>query len=353
MTVALYPIVKESFQIYNNITEILSIFIDRFVSMEIPECIKVYDIFCRVGKQYDELDLFYSWSKNIGIARSTEYPEIERVTTKKLEVMDQYIRDKEQNKKLQIQENNEEESEPEPEEDINAIKALPAPDYLCQEPVEDVKEETKEEPKEEKLVQKEVDLLDLGDDMVISQECGDNLALALFDGAAPASSATQALPWHAFDDTADWETALVQSTSNLPNQKPSLGGGFDTMLLDSMYRQAEMNAAMQAQTYRMNGSASSIALGLTGGPPMLALPAPQTSGGSASVDPFAASLAVAPPAYVQMSEIEKKHRLLMEEQLMWQQFASSMHGNAAFTKLQPHNTYHMGQSPQNYGHYYY
>ena len=72
-----------------------------------------------------------------------------------------------------------------------------------------------------------------------------------------------------------------------------------------------------------------------------------------SADPFAASLAVAPPAYVQMSEIEKKQRLLMEEQEMWQQYArSSMQGNVAFTKLQPNNTYHMGQYPQNYGHYY-
>ncbi|BAT74002.1 hypothetical protein LR48_Vigan01g085800 [Vigna angularis] len=356
VTVALYPIVKESFQIYYNITEILSIFIDRFVGMETPECIRVYDIFCRVGKQYDELDLFYSWSKNIGIARSTEYPDIERVTTKKLEVMDQYIRERAQNKKNQIQEENkEEEQEEDAEEEKNEIKALPAPEHLCQEAAEDVvKEESKEEEaKEEKIVQTEGDLLDFGDDMVPSEEQGDKLALALFDGATAASSSRQALPWHAFDDAADWEIALVQSPSSLPNRKPSLGGGFDTLLLDSMYTQAATNAAMQGQTYGMNGSASSMVQGLTGGPAMLALPAPQTSAGSASVDPFAASLAVAPPAYVQMSEIEKRQKQLMEEQVMWQQYASTMHGNAAFTKLQPNNTYQMAQYQQNYGYYYY
>ncbi|XP_047171429.1 putative clathrin assembly protein At1g03050 [Vigna umbellata] len=356
VTVALYPIVKESFQIYYNITEILSIFIDRFVGMETPECIRVYDIFCRVGKQYDELDLFYSWSKNIGIARSTEYPDIERVTTKKLEVMDQYIRERAQNKKNQIQEENkEEEQEEDAEEEKNEIKALPAPEHLCQEAAEDVvKEESKEEEaKEGKIVQTVGDLLDLGDDMVPSEEHEDKLALALFDGATAASSTRQALPWHAFDDAADWETALVQSPSSLPNRKPSLGGGFDTLLLDSMYTQAATNADMQGQTYGMNGSASSMVQGLTGGPAMLALPAPQTSAGSASVDPFAASLAVAPPAYVQMSEIEKRQKQLMEEQVMWQQYASTMHGNAAFTKLQPNNTYQMAQYQQNYGYYYY
>ncbi|KAK7363181.1 hypothetical protein VNO77_05312 [Canavalia gladiata] len=356
--VALYPIVKESFQTYHDITEILRILIDRFIDMEISECTKVYDVFCRVGKQYDELESFYGWSKNIGIARSSEYPEIEKITTKKLEVMDQFIKEKSlsaQTKKLDTEEENNEEVEAEPEEDINAIKALPPPEHH-KEMVDKVKEEPEEqEPKEEKLVQTEGDLLNL-DDMLMWQEHDDKLALALFDGAAPATNDTKALPWHAFDDAPDWETALVQSTSNLSNQKPSLGGGFDTLLLDGMYRQAATNAATQGLSYGMNGSVSSVALGSAGRPAMLALPAPPISGSGSSVaaaDPFAASLAVAPPAYVQMSEMERKHRLLMEEQIMWQQYAmGGMQGHVALSKLQPNATY-MGQYPQNYGHYYY
>jgi hypothetical protein len=92
--VALYPIVKESFQIYYDITEIMGILIDRFMELEVHDCVKVYEVFCRVGKQFDELDIFYSWCKNIGIARSSEYPELEKITPKKLEVMDEFIRDK-------------------------------------------------------------------------------------------------------------------------------------------------------------------------------------------------------------------------------------------------------------------
>ncbi|KAE9610700.1 hypothetical protein Lal_00021262 [Lupinus albus] len=363
--VALYPIVKESFQIYHEMTEILGTFIDRFTDMEVPECIKVYDIFCRVGKQYDELDLFYSWCKSIGIGRSSEYPDIEKVTTKKLEIMDDYIKDKSvltQTMKLKEKNDHVEAKEQEPEKDIYAIKALPPPETFHEEPAEQVKEEIKEqEPKEQKVVQTEGDLLNLGDDIVTHQEHGDKLALALFDGAAPTTTTTNvtlALPWHAFDDEADWETALVQSTSNLPNQKPVLGGGFDTLLLDGMYKQASTNAAMQGPGYGVSGSASSVALGSAGRPTMLALPAAPTSGSGSSspfADPFAASMAVAPPAYVQMSEIEKKQRLLQEEQMMWLQYAKGgMQGQAAFTKLQPNNnnTY-MGGYPQNYGNYYY
>jgi hypothetical protein len=136
--VALYPIVKESFQTYHDMTNILGIFIDRFTEMEVPECYKVYDVFCRVGKQYDELDLFYSWSKSIGIGRSSEYPEIEKVTTKKLDLMDQFIRDKsllsQANKQITQEENNEKnEEENEVEEDMNEIKALPPPEGFNEE----------------------------------------------------------------------------------------------------------------------------------------------------------------------------------------------------------------------------
>lgn len=368
MIVALYPVVKESFLTYYEISEILSTLIDRFPDMEVSDCVKVYDIFCRVGKQYDELDLFYGWSKGIGIARSSEYPEIEKVTPKKLEVMEEFIKDKSilaQNKKAgeQEEENKEEEEatepEPEPEEDMNAIKALPAPE---EEPEEEVEEEpVEEEVKEEKVVQTEGDLLNLGDDNVTSEEHGDKLALALFDGAAPSTGETKALPWHAFDESADWETALVQSASNLTNQKPALGGGFDTLLLDGMYKQAEVSSAMQgAAGYGVSGSASSVALGSAGRPAMLALPAPPTSGSDSTsssgnyVDPFAASLAVAPPPYVQMSEMEKKQRLLVEEQLMWQQYSKDrMQGSQQYSQQQqPGNNSYTGGHPQNYGNYY-
>ncbi|KAI8026212.1 putative clathrin assembly protein [Camellia lanceoleosa] len=76
---------------------------------------------------------------------------------------------------------------------------------------------------------------------------------------------------------------------------------------------------------------------------MSALPAPPAADGSVAAttgaDPFAASLPVPPPAFVQMSEMEKKQRMLVEEQLMWQQYArDGMHGQVGLTNMQP-NTY--------------
>ncbi|MED6147884.1 hypothetical protein PIB30_048064 [Stylosanthes scabra] len=337
--VALYPIVRESFQIYHDMTEIMSILIDRFAEeMEVQECSKVYDVFCRVGKQYDELDMFYTWTKNTGIGRSTEYPDLEKVTTKKLELMDNYIKEKSalaKSRRLEQAHESEDEQaeeEPEPQEDVNAVKALPPPEEVKEEPVEETKEP---EPKHEEPEQTEGDLLNLGDYTVTSHEYGNKLALALFDGAAPATNnATAALP------------------CNLSNQKPSLGGGFDTLMLDGMYQHGAANSAMQGPGYGVSGSASSMALGSAGRPAMLALPAPPSpSGGLSSfgADPFAASLVVAPPHYVQMSEIEKKQRLLMEEQVMWQQYVNrgQTQGQVAYPNVQGNNMY-MGGYQQNY-----
>ncbi|XP_031381886.1 putative clathrin assembly protein At1g03050 [Punica granatum] len=338
---ALYSVVKESFQIYHEIVELMAIFVDRFMEMDIPESVKVYEMFTRIGKQFDELDSFYAWSKDFGIARPSDYPEVEKITQKRLDIMDELIRDKtalaegkkEKKKGNQTAEkvntsdqlNNEPEAEQ--EEDPNATKALPAPVDANTNEAPEEKPDKEEEPKEEdkETVQQEADLLNLGDDAVTSEEHADKLALALFDGdgAPTASSGPSPLAWEAFPSgSADWENALVQSASNLQNQNAALGGGFDMTLLDGMYQQGAI--AQAGANYGGSGSASSVALGSAGRPAMLALPAPPAQNGGTTTpggDPFAASLAVAPPAYVQMSEMEKKQKLLMDEQLMWQQYA--------------------------------
>lgn len=346
----------------------MGVLIERFMELEVQNCLKVHDIFYRVSKQYDELDAFYTWCRSTGIARSSEYPEVEKISHKKLDLMDEFIRDKEalaENRKSRSVELEEsvvvEPKEPEPvEEDMNAIKALPAPEGW-EAPVEAVEVEEEEEHKPEEEVKKESnntqeegDLLHLADDAVTSTEHGNQLALALFDGGA-AANPPPGPAWEAFsvNDAADWETALVQSASGLSQQKSNLGGGFDMLLLDGMYQQATVAKASTGGTFGASGSASSMAFGSVGRPAMLALPAPPTSNNDSapstrSADPFAASLGVAPPSYVQMSEMEKKQKLLMEEQLLWQQYArDGMPGHLGMPKLQG-SPYNNGGYTQSY-----
>ncbi|KAJ8754951.1 hypothetical protein K2173_015463 [Erythroxylum novogranatense] len=339
--VALYPIVKESFRLNYQVTEILGILIDRFMGLEITESIKVYEICCRASKQFDELDDFHGWCKTVGIARSSDYPEIEKITKKKLQVMDDFIREK--SALLQSDDNVvsvEAESQTVEmeeaeliEEDMDSIKALPPPEEIIEAPLEEKREEPEEEEREETETSKEADLLNLGQH-ISTDDQANRFALALFDGVAPVGP-TGPPAWDAFKD-GDWETALVQSASHLSNQKADLPGGFDMLMLDGMYQQGTM---IQSMSSTASGSASSVALGSVGRPAMLALLPPTPEDGSdaaaGNIDPFAASVAVAPPPYVQISDMEKKQKLLMEEQLMWQQYArDGMQGHVGLAKVQ-------------------
>ncbi|OAY37460.1 putative clathrin assembly protein At1g03050 [Manihot esculenta] len=368
--VALYPILKESFQLYYDITEILGILIDCFMELEIPDCIKVYDIFCRSSKQFDELDNFYSWCKTVGIARSSEYPEVLKIKQKKLDLMDEFIRDKTevaQTRQVITYESNKVETKDdikEPDEndiDMNSIVALPSPEDFTEAQAEaeaeveaEAEAQVQGKPVEkEETQEKEADLLNLGDDALSAEEHGNQLASALFDGGATAGPATATATttslWEELsDNTTNWETTLIQSASNLHNKKTTLASGFDMLLLDGMYQQREANLAISTLANNVaSGSASSVAFGSAGRPEMLALPAlssiiENNNTTLPNADPFAASLAVAPPSYVQMSDVEKKKQLLMEEQLMWQQYArDGMQGQLGLAKLQP-NSYNIG-----------
>ncbi|KAJ8560363.1 hypothetical protein K7X08_004421 [Anisodus acutangulus] len=353
--VALYPLVKESFHMYYEITEIITILIDKFHELSIPDSVKVHEIFCRINKQYDELEQFYNWCKTVGIGRSSEFPDIENIPQKKLDLIDEFIREKsisEKNgkamcyePKCEMAEKTQEpepelELEPELEQEMNSIKALPPPEGI---PEETNQEKHEEEMKEVEKIQEVGDLLNLGEDAPTMEEHGDQLAVALFDGGPTTDAAlTTTSPWEAFKVSGDWETTLVQHTSHLSNQKASLPGGFNTLILDGMYQQGEVAQVVARSGVVATGSASSVALGSAGQPAMLALPAPPSADGGAhntagtNTDPFAASLAIAPPSYVQMSEMEKKQRLLVEEQVMWQQYQrDGMQGQVGLARAQP------------------
>ncbi|KAK1310157.1 putative clathrin assembly protein [Acorus calamus] len=301
VTVALYPLVKESVQIYYDLAEIMGILIGRFMEMEVPDCARVHNIFARLSKQLDDLDSFYAWCRSAAITRSSDLPDIDRIPHHKLDLIDRFIRDKSALKKsLKTDPPSpaplEEEAPVLPVQE-EGVKALPPVVEEAQSPT--------------LAADKEVDLLDLSDSGAVSaEEHGDRLALALFNGNPAAAEPA----WEAFKnegDPSDWETALVVSASNNHHKVASVGGGggFDSLLLDSLYQQP-------MQPHMANGgpgasffmSASSIAALPNGGQTMLALPAPPTAGGG-GVDPFMASMGVAPPAYVQMSEMERKQRV--------------------------------------------
>ncbi|KAF3784166.1 putative clathrin assembly protein, partial [Nymphaea thermarum] len=345
--IALYPVVRESFQLYADICEILAILLDRFFDMEYQDCVKAFEAYNSAAKQIDELGAFYNWCKDIGVARSSEYPHVQRITDKLLETLEEFMRDRSHRPKSPERPREEERApaqtppppqEEEPiEEDMNSIKALPAP--------ADFQPQPEEPPKK----QETGDLLNLAEDAPSADDQGNRLALALFSGPAANNGTWEAFPSNSGQEVtsawqtplaeagkADWELALVESASNLSKQKATLAGGFDPLLLDGMYDQGASRQVMSAYV-STGGSASSVALPnpdklKTG---LLALPAPTgTPVAEGLRDPFAASLTVPPPSYVQMVDIEKKQQLLVQEQMMWQQYArDGMQGQVGLARV--------------------
>ncbi|KAM7459501.1 hypothetical protein LguiA_036495 [Lonicera macranthoides] len=353
--VALYPIVRESFKLYADICELLAVLLDRFFDMEYEDCVKAFDAYASAAKQIDELVGFYNWCKDTGMARSSEYPEVQKITGKLLETLEEFVRDrakavKTPERKVEPPPVVAQEEEPVP--DMNEIKALPPPENYTPPPPP--------EPEPPKPKQETGDLVDLREEALTADDQGNRFALALFAGPAASNGNGN---WEAFPSNgqpevtsawqnpaaesgkADWELALVESASGLTNQKAALGGGLDPLLLNGMYDQGMVR--QHVSTAQLSGgSASSVAvLGLgKSSTPVLALPAPDGTVQAVGQDPFAASLTVPPPAYVQMADIEKKQHLLVQEQLVWQQYArDGMQGQTSLTKINGGGYYPPGQ----------
>lgn len=356
---ALYPLVRESFQLYADICEVLAVLLDKFFDMEYSDCMKAFDAYGSAAKQIDELIAFYNWCKDTGVARSSEYPEVQRITSKLLETLEEFLRERGKRPKSPEREPPPpapEEEEPVP--DMNEIKALPPPENYTPPPPEP---EPQPAPKPQPQVTE--DLVNLRDDAVSADDQGNKLALALFAGPAAngANGSWEAFPsdgqpevtsaWQtpaAEPGKADWELALVETASNLSRQKAALGGGLDPLLLNGMYDQGMVR--QHTSTAQLSGgSASSVALPGPGNSktPVLALPAPDGTVQAVNQDPFAASLSVPPPSYVQMVEMEKKQHLLMQEQQLWQQYArDGMQGQSSLNKISnPPGYYNAAMAP--------
>ncbi|BAT76332.1 clathrin assembly protein [Vigna angularis] len=350
--VALYQVVRDSFKLYIEVCDVLGVLLDRFTEMEYVHCVKAFDSYVGAAKMMDELVGFYSWCKDMGIARSSEYPEVQRITDKLLGTLEGFLkemsnRSKSPERKLEMKVITVYESEP--EADMNEVKALPAPES---ESFRAPEAPAVAQPNKVVGSEKETsDLVDLRDDGVSADEQGNKMALALFSGPGTVRGEGS---WEAFPSNeesevksawetaagevgkADWEVALVENSSKLSKQKAELAGGFDPLLLNGMYDQGAVRQHLSTSELS-GGSASSVALPGLGkrGTPILALPAPDgTVKAVGAQDPFAASLSVPPPSYVQMADMERKQQLLVQEQQVWKQYGmDGMQGQVGLTRV--------------------
>ncbi|XP_050209410.1 putative clathrin assembly protein At2g25430 [Mercurialis annua] len=366
--VSLYALVKESFVLYADICDALGVVLDRFTEMEYEDCVEGFDMYVSAAKMIDELVGFYGWCKDVGVARSSEFPAVKRITDQLLGTLQGFLKEMRNRSSSKSPERNKEEKIPikpeaEAESNMTEIKALPPPEnyYPPTPPVPQPKPQPRQVSTE--------DLVNLRDG-VSADEQGNKLALALF--SEPPTSDTNGA-WESFPTNgeaevisawqtpaaesgkANWELALVETASNLSKQKADLGGGMDPLLLNGMYDQGVVRQHVNATQFSC-GSASSVALALSGKSttPVLALPsADGTFQPVGNQDPFAASLAIPPPSYVQMADMERKQHLVVQEEQLWQQYGKDgMHGQVGLTQINRSGYYGLITQPQPGGYYY-
>ncbi|KAH7283424.1 hypothetical protein KP509_34G007000 [Ceratopteris richardii] len=374
VNIALHLVLRESFMLYSDIRDGLVILLDGFFDMDQKECSRVFGIYNRAAKQIDDLISFYSFCKALSICRTNEYPTVEKISEEMLETMEEFLRSRadasnggrrskspeSRARNLQIEKSEEVDYE------INGIKALPAPQSAsghAPAPNSHVTVPAVQASPVSEDDGKSADLLNMSEPVMTAEEHENKLALALFSDSEPkvntkwesfssdgnrstVSVGTQGVTQSSNNEAAGWELALVEGESGLSNPNGnSLAGGFNNLLLDSLYEQGAYRQKMLSASVP-SGSASSIAVPGHTSSNFLALPAPPEASIAISQDPFAPSLTVPPPAYVQMAEIRQKQQLLVQEQQQWLLYQQGMmQGNAGMMKF-PNNPYHSSfQSP--------
>ncbi|KAL6840220.1 hypothetical protein ACP4OV_030030 [Aristida adscensionis] len=315
---ALHGLVKESAAMYCELTEVMAALVDRFVELETPSCVLVHAMFTSLARLVEELDDIYSWCKATDVCRPSDVPDVERVKQRKLDLMDEFIRDRIESASRWSRSPSVSFSPRFTHVDKYDVEAADHPPTPKKQMVVALAQE-------ENDAAKAAPPQSAGPIVVVDDKTADFLNLTedaspLFEGK-PAETSPE---WVVFEDYPTvWDTAPPPSTSRPAAPRVELGGGFTTTLLDGMYSHGTANAAM-TNAHAFGGSASSVAMRPPGAN-ATALALPPASGASSAADaarpdPFAASLFVPPPTCVQMTDLQTRQRLLAEEQMAWQQY---------------------------------
>ncbi|KAK3162643.1 hypothetical protein QOZ80_1BG0091910 [Eleusine coracana subsp. coracana] len=299
VTAAVRAVVTESAATYCELTGVAAALVDRFADLDTPGCVRVHAAFTAMARTVDELHEFYCWCTASAVCRPCDVPEVERVRQKKLDLMEEFIRDRLVSSRGRSQ------SPPAPllgptcpRVDDNDVQAETDEFIVSAHNKKNSGNDALSVVDDDKMA----DFLNLNEGTSprpSSKEHAQNLSLTLLDGD---TAEQQTQKWAAFEDdpfVTDKEVAPVQLTSRLATQHANA-------VLHAVGNATATNEPVFA------GSASSVAL--------LALPPPPgADAAAAKADPFAASLAVPPPTYVQMVDLQTRQRLLVEEQMAWQQ----------------------------------
>ncbi|WOK98305.1 clathrin assembly protein [Canna indica] len=291
---ALALVIKESFKIYCAINDGIINLVDMFFEMSKYDAIKALDIYKRAGQQAEALSEFYEFCRHLELARNFQFPTLRQPPPSFLATMEEYIREAPgigsvSSKKLEYEEKNlltYNEEAPPPEDE------KPEEEDKEEQPAEQQPEPIPE-PEPEPVVEVEAqpttgDLLGLDEINPAAADLEESNALALAIISPGDNTKPSAVPDFLGTSSSGWELSLVttpsSNTGHLAESK--LGGGFDKLLLDSLYedstRRQQMAAAYSGSSLDANPYDYR--------------------------DPFAMSNSIAPPPNVQMAMMAQQQQ---------------------------------------------
>ncbi|KAI3440087.1 ENTH domain-containing protein [Psidium guajava] len=329
---ALALVLKESFKIYCAINDGIINLVDMFFDMSRHDAVKALNIYKRAGQQAENLADFYEYCKGLELARNFQFPTLRQPPPSFLATMEEYIKEAPQtgsvSKRLEYRET----------DNLSVKMEEPAEPSESEKQVEEVEEKHEVvEEEEEKQPKEEVDDLplistaDTGDLLGLNEvnpkaaelEESNALALAIIPPEGdPLSSANHGLSLMDMSTGSGWELALV-TTPTVDISKPverRMAGGFDNLLLDSLYEDEAARRQIQLQNA---GYAQGMAVQLHN--PFDQHPhhhQPQH-------DPFAMSSNIAAPTNVQMA------LMAQQQQQLWQQQQQQQHNTMMMVPYDP------------------
>ncbi|KAM3193964.1 hypothetical protein ACQJBY_070549 [Aegilops geniculata] len=295
---ALALVLKESFKIYCSINDGIINLVDMYFDMAKMDAIKALEIYKRAGQQAEKLSAYYDYCKNLELAKTFQFPTLRQPPSSFLATMEEYIREAPSvsitRKSVSSPSDHEDEAPQETEKPVEKEKEEPAEAAPEEEPPYTTLSEEDEPPP---LRPTTGDLLNLDEElhpMIANLEQSSNAhALAIVE---PGSENNTSAPLDLFAiDKAGWELALVAAQSNHTSQ-PAVSqvqaGGFDKLLLDSLYEDDTRRQQIASVTY-------------TGG---------VTVNPFDPNDPFAMSSSFAPPSNVQFAMMGQQQQYYQAQQ---------------------------------------
>ncbi|KAL6011396.1 hypothetical protein ACLOJK_001842 [Asimina triloba] len=89
----LYSIVRESFDLYRDISDGLKFLLDNFFHLQHRSCVEAFHICTKATKQFDELADFYTLCKSLGIGWKSEYPSVQKISDQLLDTLQEFLKD--------------------------------------------------------------------------------------------------------------------------------------------------------------------------------------------------------------------------------------------------------------------